>query len=237
MTVIDDLLADPLGFLSTNALQFEGNVNVGAGKSGMFYVEPYPSMHVRYRTGSKFLGMGNSKADGRAYKVRFKKPEEPLSKHAVQFEAVWSGYKGGIATYCELPSTGGADIMLTPRMDGCTLTFAASNTGGMKFGHCNIKGADKNTVTAQEMQDAVADEINIDNATVLTKEYYYSQAKRNSVNTGDKRTIANAVGVRDNGVWKFYIQYLEPKGVGAAGCYQIRHAEHLAQGAKYISAV
>jgi hypothetical protein len=231
MSIIEDLVDDPIAFLSRNALNMAGSVPKDSREPINFLAFANPAFKVRYRSGSKFFKIGNKKCSGTAYELRYPHPWFVATEATEKFTAVWSGYKGGTAVHCKLPSQGGPDVMLTPRVDGCTLTFAKDGND-MKFGHYNLMNVTgKSTKTGSEMREAAAFNYGDDNASVFSKEYYYSKAKRINTNTNDKRTCVNAVGVRKNRQWDFYVQYLESKGDG----FQIRGAEQLKAGAKYIA--
>lgn len=121
--------------------------------------------------------------------------------------------------------------MLTPRVDGCTLTFAPAAGGGIRFGHYNLKDGPA-TLSGPQMAAAAANNYEGVVPAVFSKEFYYSKAKRETSPELGRRTFVNAVGVRKNGVWRFFVQYLEPKGDG----FQIRGVDELKAGAQYIAA-
>lgn len=230
-TFLEAILADPAAFLSCNAANMTGNVQLAPGESGTFKARRQPTFKVRYRTGSKFLGMGNAKATGDAWELRAHKPGDGTSSEEQLFEAIWSGYGGGLATHCTLGTGGGPDLMLTPRVDGCTLTFGPAAGGGVRFGHYNLKDGAA-TLAGPQMAAAATNNYEGVVPAVFSKEFYYSKAKRETSPALGRRTFVNAVGVRKNGLWRFYVQYLESKGDG----FQIRGVDELQAGAQYIAA-
>ncbi|MCC6784299.1 MAG: hypothetical protein IT457_15765 [Planctomycetes bacterium] len=227
-----DLLADPLGFLASSAPNMTGAVGLDPGVVGTFTARPTPNFKIRYRTGARLLGRGNAKADGRSFELRWKRPADGGDLGEVEeFNAYWSGYAGGLATHCDLPGGGAAALMLTPRVDGCTLTFVLGPGGAARFGHYNLKAGNA-TLGGAAMAEAAEANHPGQNPAVFSKEYYYSKAKRSVSPELGKRTMVNAFGVRQGGAWRFFVQYLESKDDG----YQIRGVEELVAGARYIAA-
>jgi hypothetical protein len=191
---------------------------------------PQFASEVRYRTGAKVGRFGNAKATGTFYEAR--KWDEFCAENATseRVEVVWSGYTPGRATHCILDDAGGPDIMFTPRLDGCSLTWGAHG-GGIAFGHYNLLTDDKTgTVATGDMAEAGRGYFGEGNFGIISKEDYFAKAKRITAATGDRRTTANAFGVRKGGAWHFYIQYIETKGLGVL---QIRGAEELTAGTRY----
>jgi hypothetical protein len=231
VTFSTDIVADPSAYLARNVAAMAGKVSLQPGQSGKFIAAPYPTFKVRYRTGSQFLGMGNAKADGEAFDLRWmgSGAVAPGGEYEL-FDAIWSGYEGGKPTHCDLPGGGPVALMLTPRLDGCTITCAARAGGGARFGHYNLKeGAD--TLSGEEMAKAARANHPGENPGILTKEFYYSKAKREVSLELGKRTMAYAFGVRLGGTWRFFVQYLESKGDG----YQIRGVDELVSGSQRIA--
>jgi hypothetical protein len=228
-----NMMADAIGFLSTHCIQ-TSTVKVATGGTAFFQVRkpPHPDL-VRYRTGSKFAGMGNSKATGVHLEARLWDAWSAENADSERVEGVWSGYGIGLPTHCTLPNAGGPDIMFTPRLDGCSLTWGALG-GGTVFGHYNLLTDDKTgTVARADMKQAGTDHFGDQPFGIISKETYFNQAKRNDPTTGDKRTTANAFGVRHGTAWHFYIQYIETKPAGL----QIRGVEELTAGTKYNAAL
>lgn len=103
MTIfLDAIVSDPVAFLSCNAANMSGNVQLAPGETGTFKARKQPTFKVRYRTGSSFLGMGNAKATGEAWELRSHKAGDGAAGEEQLFQAVWSGYGGGLATHCTL---------------------------------------------------------------------------------------------------------------------------------------
>jgi len=245
MSFLTDIVANPAGYLDLNLVQFRSRCPLNPGTTGTFVVKADNTAHVRYRTGTAFLAWGNKKADGRLFEVKYQKPGEPSpTGNFESFDAIWSGYAGSKATHCTLTGgNGGPDVMFTPILDGCTVTYVSLAGGGMKFGHYNLKDttdpvvANQPTLAGPEMVKAAKANYGNHNPAVLSKEYYYSKAKRNSSTTGMKRTTTNVIGVRVGGHWRVFAQYVEPKGIGAAQTFQIRGVEELTNGTCLIDSV
>ena len=225
-----NMLGDTVGFLSTNVILTSTVKAVpGAPVDFQVRVPQFPS-RVRYRTGSRFLGRGNAKATGLQYEAR--KWDEWCVENdtSEKVRVVWSGYAAGAPTHCQLDADGGPDIMFTPRLDGCSLTWGPLG-GGTSFGHYNLLTDDKSgTVDQPDMVAEGQRQFGGDNFGIISKETYFNKAKRVSATTGDRRTMASAFGVRRGGIWKFYMQYMETE---ADGTLQLREAEELTAGTKY----
>jgi hypothetical protein len=224
--------ADPISFLATNIVRFFGACAVPPGGLGDFRITSEPGTVVRYRTGSKFLGMGNAKATGQALLARAERPGLLHAADDEVFRAVWSGYQSGGATHCTLPAAGGPDVMLTPMLSGCTVTWQKNGDGSARFGHYNDQAPDRpadrpETLSAESMQMLAAWRHGTTNDGVMSKEYYYDKAKRPTPRYG-KRTVVNAFGVRLAGGWEFFTQYIEAKGTTVRNqTTQIRGVEQL----------
>lgn len=231
--IVTKLTADPIGFLSSNVVTFRGGVTANAEEIADFYISPQ-NMNVRYRTGSKFMGLGNAKANGRFYTVSQLKPGWSLKAEEESFRAMWSGYVGKQAIHCELPANSQASIMLTPLLDGCTVTWSHRPDGSARFGHYNLKADAANgtgpTLGAAGMRTAAIQNYGQEAVGTLSKEYYYDKAKRVSeqANVAGKLASANAFGVKQGGKWSFYVQYMESKGTATQirGVEKLRPARH-----------
>ena len=113
---VDSLVADPMGFLASNCVMMAGAVSCPAEAVGNFIIAPYTGQTIiRYRNWGK--------KTGHYYEIRQYNPGGYRPPDSEDFEAIWSGYAGGHATHCELPVLGKRSVMLTPRLDGCTLTW------------------------------------------------------------------------------------------------------------------
>jgi hypothetical protein len=223
------MTADAMAYLATNRVTFRYNCPYAPEEVARFTITRIAGAPIRYRTGSRFLGMGNAKATGENFEVFAENPHRARGIEEETFTAVWSGYRGGHAIHCDLRAAGGPDVMLTPMLDGCTLTWQRNPDGSARFGHYNLKAVINGpTLDQDDMRQEAINRYGTEDIGTMSKEYYYNKAKRINPTSGDKRTMANAFGVRHGGGWHFYIQYIEAKGVGRAATMQIRGVEELA---------
>jgi hypothetical protein len=228
---VANITGDPDAFLSVNCVMYRGASPFAPdqpGASAPFLISPTATA-VRYRTGSRMFGKGNAKADGASYEIRAYKIATPRTAGDETFEAVWSGYQGGAARTCVLPATGGPNVMVTPKLDGCTLTWRSNPDGSASFGHYNLKGG-PNTLAADDMRTQAEALEGAEGLGGVSKEHYYSFAKRVADGAPGKRTIANAFALRaGGGGWSVWAQYIEVKGA----VYQIRAVERIEPGRWY----
>ncbi len=224
---VKEFVPDPARFLEKNHLSYAGGVpSTTGGDKAWFGLVPI-DRGCRARTGNVFLGMGNAKVDGACFEIRARKCNHwSLKNPGVEyFPAWWSGYKGGIAVHCNLPSSGGPNIMLTPALTGCTVVWVMHSDGSARFSHYNLKNG-KLTLPDNEMiAHAREDYGNDANMGSLSKGYYYGLAKHEQA-SGGKVARGTIIGWRQGGRWTFWGQFVENKN----GVSQIRKVMQLPAG-------
>lgn len=161
----------------------------------------------RHRTGSKFLGLGNAKANASKFELRWGgNVNVPLPGGTPTFQVQWSGYKAGQGRDATLPVAGGPDIMLTPEFTGCTAVCRTNANGSGQFSHYNLMNG-ANTLDDASMR-AIADAQYGGGHTTLTKGDMRAHGKHTQ---GIRTTV---VGFRRNGRWEFWAQLREDKASG-----------------------
>ena len=199
--------ADPNLFMRTNIVEWQGAGPEDQANIDVFMVD---SGAGRYRTGSKFLGLGNAKADAPKSRVKWaNNPMNPAPAGTATFPAVWSGFKGLQGRQANLPAAGGPSIMFTPQLTGCTVVCKTNADGSAQFSHYNYRSVldatqvDDDANMVQRAQNDYGG-----GQSTLTKGDYRAVSKH-----GGNLTVT-VVGVRKNGRWEFWAQYLEDKASG-----------------------
>ncbi len=202
---INFFLAHPEQFMRTNAIRWMG---AGPENQAIIQVAMLDSAgNARIRTGSKFLGLGNEKANAAKFGLRWdSSPLFALAPGTPTFPVQWSGYKAGQGRDAFLPAAGGPDIMLTPEFTGCTAVCRTNGDGSGQFSHYNlVNGA--NTLDDEDMR-AIADAQYGGGHSVMTK----GDARAYGKHTQAVKTTV--VGFRRNGRWEFWAQMREDKASG-----------------------
>jgi hypothetical protein len=226
---VTDFTANPPAYMEQHHLRYRGGgPSTQGGTKAKFGLVPIDKA-CRYRTGSVFLGAGNKKEDGACEHVRWQgaNHHELANPGVGYFDAWWSGYKGGLAIHCDLPSAGGPDIMLTPELTGCTVVWVVKGDGSARFSHYNLKdGGGKLTLDDTSMIARAREDYD-DNANMgsLSKGYYYGLAKHEQPSGGYAAT-GSILGWRQGGRWSFWAQFIEDKN----GVSQIRKVQELPAG-------
>ena len=211
---LDLLLNNPEAFLRQHALRWAGKGPDTQQVITAALIDASGDSQARIRTGSKFLGLGNAKANVSSFMLRD-------AAHAgghlgipgtLQFPAVWSGYAAGEARDANLPNAGGPDIMFTPEFTGCAAVCTVNHDGSAMFSHYNLLQPGKaETLDAVQMR-ARAEETYDNGFAIMTKETQRAQGK--ATVPGMRSTV---VGFRNHGRWEFWVQHREVKAVGNTG--------------------
>jgi hypothetical protein len=106
--------------------------------------------------------------------------------------------------YVVLEPDTGPDLLFTATLDGCAVGYLRALDGAVRVGHHNIQRADGLTDdVAQRESLGYADEA------VHRSEYWSKGIKEKSAFTVYKESVAVVCGVRRDGEWRMYVQYLE----------------------------
>jgi hypothetical protein len=212
---IEHFINHPEQFMRTSSIKWRGLApeNQGVILVGMLDC----AGTARIRTGSKFLGHGNAKADASKFDLRWAgSVNQQLAPGTPTFAVQWSGYKAGQGRDAFLPAADdGPDLMLTPEFTGCTAVCRTNADGSGQFSHYNLMAGTR-TLDDADMR-AIANASYVDGHSTMTKGDMRARGKRGGV---VKTTI---VGIRRNGRWEFWAQYREDKASGE----QIRAVERL----------
>jgi len=206
------LVSDPAAFMRAYAVRWAGKGPDNQAPITAALIDGTGDSQARVRTGSKFLGVGNAKADAKSFILRDTNfPHWQIDDPAtLTFPAVWSGYVAGQAANAVLPNAGGANIMLTPEFTGCAAVCHTNADGSATFSHYNLlKENGKETLDIAQMRAAA--EGTYDNGFILmTKESQRGFAK--VATNGVRSTV---IGFRRHGFWEFWVQHRESKPVDA----------------------
>ncbi len=115
--------------MSTNAIKWLGK---GPEDQAIIDVAMFDEtgQRARIRTGSKFLGLGNAKANADKFVLKWaNNPGNPTPPVTYTFQVHWSGCNAGQGRDANLPNAGGPDIMLTPEFTGCTAVCRTAGNG------------------------------------------------------------------------------------------------------------
>lgn len=211
---INQFIASPEQFLRAFSVRWRGGApeNQRIIDVGMFD----RAGTARIRTGSKFLGIGNAKANTEMFELRWNgNVNWPFPPGTPTFQVHWSGYRAGQGRTATLPAAGGPDIMLTPEFTGCTAVCRSNPDGSANFSHYNLMNGAA-TLDDADMR-AIADAEYGGGHVTMTKGDMRGRNKR------DGAVAATLVGLRRNGAWEFWVQYREDKASGE----QIRAVERL----------
>lgn len=224
-TQLDLLLNDPAAFLRIYAVKWAGKGPANQGPITAALCDGTGESQARIRTGSKFLGKGNAKANAQSFILRDTNFAhwQIADPGTLTFPAVWSGYVAGQAANAVLPNAGGSNIMLTPEFTGCTAVCHTNADGSATFSHYNLlKENGKETLDAAQMR-AVAEGSYANGFILMTKESQRSHAK---VATNGMRSTV--IGFRQHGFWEFWVQHRETKAVDAnTSSIQVRAVQRL----------
>lgn len=202
---IDHFINAPEQFMRTNSVKWRGSApeNQSVIDVAMLDCEGI----ARIRTGSKFLGIGNAKANVSKFDLRWaNNPLQPLAPGTPLFQVQWSGYKAKQGRDAHLPIAGGPNIMLTPEFTGCTAVCRTSPDGSAIFSHYNLMDG-QNTLPDEDMR-AIAEASYGGGQHTMTKGDMRAYSKRGG---GVSTTV---VGIRRNGRWEFWAQIRESKASG-----------------------
>lgn len=221
MSACQEFCASPNTFLVHNEVYWRGGAPTDQDLI-MARMSLVDGEQARIRTGSRFLGFGNAKASVPVYELKcFKGTNWTPRGHLTEgenFEAQWSGYKGGEARLAVLPATGGPSIMLTPQLTGCTIVCALQPDGGAIFAHYNLKDHGAPGTLDDATMKAIAE------AQFGTPDAVLSKGKYRTISKRGGNLQVTVVGHRREGRWGFWAQYREDKVSGS----QIRLVERLA---------
>lgn len=228
MRNVDKFLSNPPLFMQRNHIVFTGAGPLASGDGGGTHEFALINARqkTRYRSGV-FLGIPlGPKADAGAYRVRATNAghSDLQADDAERFEAIWSGYRAKQAVQCQLGPTGPA-IMLTPELTGCTVAFTSNPDGTALFSHYNLmQPGDRNTRPAAGMLGrTLIDFPDPGRVGVISKEHYHRKGHHPNAEN-ECATVATVVGWRQNGVWTFWVQYVE-KHQGVAQIRRVRRLE------------
>lgn len=211
---INQFLANPGQFLRRYSVRWRGPApeNQCIIDVGMFD----RAGTARIRTGSKFLGIGNAKANADMFELRWDGDvNRAFPPGTAKFQVQWSGYKAGQGRTATLPAVGDPDIMLTPEFSGCTAVCRSNGDGSANFSHYNLMNG-RATLDDADMRAIAEGEYGGGQAT-MTKGDMRARGKRGG------GVVATVVGVRRNRGWEFWVQYREDKSSGE----QIRSVERI----------
>lgn len=238
MPALSEFLRDPPAFLRNNIVTYVGERPSQAG-GGVFDFVLIPVGDASARSRSMvFLGMSIRKPRAEVYEIRWADAQmigaDRLAR-GERFRAIWSGYVPRGKSQALLPADGEVEIMLTPKMDGCSAAYAAQRDGTARFSHYNLMDAKgKKTLPASAMIAAArADYPGVGNLGVMTKEHYNGKSNAGLATRFDWKTkhadpYVNVIGWRRNGLWTFWIQYTDWKG----SAQQILDVKQLTPGVK-----
>ena len=211
---LDLVLSDPEAFLRQHAIRWAGKGPDTQQNITAAMIDATADSQARVRTGSKFLGMGNVKANVSSFILRDTAYASGQlgAPGTLQFPAVWSGYAAGQARDANLPTVGGPDIMFTPEFTGCAAVCTVNPDGSARFSHYNLLQPGKpETLDAVQMR-ARAEETYDNGFHIMTKE---TQRAHGKAPVAAMRSTA--VGFRRHGRWEFWVQHREVKPVGSTG--------------------
>ena len=173
------LVSDPAAFMRAYAVRWAGKGPDNQAPITAALIDGTGDSQARVRTGSKFLGVGNAKADAKSFILRDTNfPHWQIDDPGtLTFPAVWSGYVAGQAANAVLPNAGGPNIMLTPEFTGCAAVCHTNADGSATFSHYNLlKENGKETLDIAQMRAAA--EGTYDNGFIpMTKESQRGFAK------------------------------------------------------------
>jgi len=221
---LDLLLSNPEAFLKQHAIRWAGKGPDTQQNITAAIIDAAGDSQARVRTGSKFLGLGNAKANVSSFMLRDAAHASQLdAPGTLQFPAVWSGYAAGEARDANLPTVGGPGIMFTPEFTGCAAVCTVNPDGSAMFSHYNLlKEGKAETLDAMQMR-ARAEETYDNGYHIMTKETQRAQGK--AATPGMRSTV---IGFRRHGHWEFWVQHREVKAIGTSGnTIQIRSVVRL----------
>jgi hypothetical protein len=203
------LTSNPYEFLRFNALQIAGGVSLASGNR-IFYLQRLGKTAsfstsgpdwTRTATVPFWRASVTSRADYRLPQRGDGRADMP------EFRAFYVGMKQMgqevATTHFALPSAGGPSIMLTSQLTGCTFGVGVQAPGGNCLAsHLQPAGSGDgkrapgalSEIGKKALKHAVSGPLG-DGATILET-------------TGE--TQISVVGFRDNGVWRFYKQVIDP---------------------------
>ncbi len=203
---INHFLAAPEQFMRTNAIRWQGAAPEDQAIINVAMLDD-AGPAARIRTGSKFLGLGNAKANAAKFGLRWdNSPLFVLPVGALTFPVQWSGYRAGQGRDADLPAVGGPSIMLTPEFTGCSAVCRTNADGSAQFSHYNMMNGAA-TLDDDDMR-AVAQAAYGGGQTTFTK----GDARAFGKQSQNVRTTV--VGLRRHGRWEFWAQLREDKASG-----------------------
>ncbi|MCP4541291.1 MAG: hypothetical protein GY832_29520 [Chloroflexi bacterium] len=209
--IVKQLVHHPGVFMKQNMVMFKGTAPENQEVINV-------AMLDAQKTGRRRSIRFHRKVDANSYVLRHNQMDNYfIPKGSPNFNAVWSGYKGGESRTAQLPSVGGPDIMLTPMLSGCTVVCTMKNDGSAIFSHYNLKDHGSGQTLQGDTMRAIAISHHGRNHSALTKEDYYSVGKHS-----ESVTVC-VVGFRKSGRWEFWAQYSEYKG----DQYHIRRVQRI----------
>ena len=203
---INHFLAAPEQFMRTNSIRWAGGSPENQAIIDVAMLDV--AGNARIRTGSRFLGMGNAKANASKFELRWGgNVNNPLPGGTPTFQVQWSGYRAGQGRDAALPAAGGPSIMLTPEFTGCTAVCRSNADGTGEFSHYNLMNG-ANTLDDADME-AIAEAQYGGGQSTMTKGDMRAFGKHSP---GVRATV---VGIRRaGGGWEFWAQLREGKASG-----------------------
>lgn len=193
---------NPHLFMGKNSIKWRGVAPRDQGIIDVTMVDA--GNDARIRTGSKFMGLGNAKADAPKFELRLTNGGN-VPQGSPSFEVYWSGYKAGQGCDADLPADDGPDIMLTPEFSGCTAVCRSNSDGSGQFSHYNLMDVDGKSTLDSESMNAIAQAAYGGGHSTMTKEVQRSYGKHTTA------VCSTVVGIRRNGRWEFWAQHREIK--------------------------
>jgi hypothetical protein len=211
---INHFRTSPAQFMRTHSIKWRGGAPENQAIIDVAMVDL--DGNARVRTGSRFLGWGNAKANAPKFELRWAgNVNQPLPAGTFTFQVQWSGYRAGQGRDASLPAAGGPDLMLTPEFTGCTAVCRTNADGSGQFSHYNLMNG-ANTLDDADMR-AIADASYGGGHTTMTKGDARARGKHTEA------VCTTVVGFRRNGRWEFWAQFRESKASGE----QIRSVEQI----------
>lgn len=211
---LDLLLSNPEAFLRQHAIRWAGKAPDAQQNITAAMIDAAGDSQARIRTGSKFLGFGNAKANVTSFVLRDAHFAQGHlgTPGTLQFPAVWSGYLARDVADADLPAVGGPGIMFTPEFTGCAAVCEVNVDGSAKFSHYNLLQPDgRQTLDAAGMRMRAEQTYDGDFA-LMTKETQRAFGKAPAA--AMRSTI---IGFRRHGRWEFWAQHREAKPIGTTG--------------------
>jgi hypothetical protein len=207
---IDAFRNAPDVFLRTNSVVWMGPAPENQAIINVFMQDALGAS-ARIRTGGRFLGLGNVKANADKFYLKWAdNPNGGALPGEPTFPAHWSGYKAGQGRDAILPAgMGGPNLMLTPEFTGCAAVGRVNADGSAQFSHYNLMSTTDPGMTLDDTEmRAIADAAYGGGHTTLTK------GDVRAVGKHSEAVKATVVGFRRLGRWEFWIQIRESKASG-----------------------